>query len=95
MGFKKKKDYTPYRDLDQVHACASYLDPNITVCSQGRVTETRRGSFTDRPVEGGRRPQDDVPAKFQQGRGGAESTVAVDQGPVAQHSDLQRKSDQK
>lgn len=43
----------------------SYLDPNITMRSQGRVIQTSRGSFTDPPLEGCCRPQHDVPAKFQ------------------------------
>lgn len=63
----------------RLRACASYLDPNITVGSQGRVIQTSRGSFTDPPLEGCGRPQDDAPPKFEQGYGGAESTIPVDQ----------------
>lgn len=39
-----------------VRVCVSYLDPNITVGSQGRVIQTRRGVFTDEPSEGRCRP---------------------------------------
>ena len=74
---------------------APYLDPNITVGSQGRVIQTSRGSFTNRPLEGCCRPQDDVPAKFQQRYDGAEGTITVDQRPIPQNSDFQRKSDEK
>lgn len=71
-----------------------YLDPHIAVGSQGRVIQARRGSFTNRPLEGCRRPQHDAPPKFQQRHDGAESTVAVNQAPKAQNSDLQRNSDE-
>lgn len=73
---------------------APYLDPNITVGSQGRVIQTGRGSFTNRPLEGCRGPEDDVPPKFQQGNDGAKSTITVDQRPIAPNSDFQRKSDE-
>lgn len=95
-AFPPHTDQTPFMPKCTC-ACAraSYLDPDITVGSQGRVVQTSRGSFADRPLEGGRRPQHDVPPKFQQGYGGAESTVTVNQRPVPQNSDVQRESDQK
>lgn len=62
--------------------------------SQGRVIQTSRGSFTDPPLEGGRGPQHDVPAKFHKRRGGAESAVTINQRPVAPNSDPQRQAEQ-
>lgn len=63
--------WTPWRPYTHIHTqrllplqtpfmskCVrvSYLDPNITVGSQGRVIQTSRGSFTNHPLEGCCRP---------------------------------------
>lgn len=66
------------RGPDHLYMSKSYLDPNITVGSQGRVVQTSRGSFTNHPLEGCCGPEDDVPPKFQQGYDGAKSTITVD-----------------
>lgn len=62
--------------------------------TQRGVVQTRRGVFPGGPPEGLRGSLADAPQKFEQVDGGAESAVAVDQGPEEQGPDRDRQAEQ-
>lgn len=71
-----------------------HLDPHVAVGTQRGVVQTRGRVFPGDPPEGLRRSLADAPQKFEQVDGGAESAVAVDQGPEEQGPDRDRQAEQ-